>query len=195
MGGLSTVESVSELTFFSTMRQMKQFRIIFIGLLLVVCVGTLWANDPDGDTYPTAERLFYITRSVNKNLVCYDMNLANGQLDTEKPLHVYWINREEHPGKKDELNFIQRKMAYGYKLVRKDTNQCVVSLTAYPGRELIIRAHGGSYACFVLINGQEAILQSLFVKTKPSNPMSVEYVELRGITTDGNQKVSEQVRK
>ena len=123
---------------------MKQYRNIFIGLLLFVCVGTLWANDPDGNTYPTPERLFYITRSLNKNLVCYDLNLVNGQLDTEKPLHVYWINREEHPGKKDELNFIQRKMAYGYKLVRKEADQSVVTLTAYPGRELMIRAHAGT---------------------------------------------------
>ena len=177
------------------MGQMKQYRNIFIGLLLFVCVGTLWANDPDGNTYPTPERLFYITRSLNKNLVCYDLNLVNGQLDTEKPLHVYWINREEYPGKKDELNFIQRKMAYGYKLVRKEADQSVVTLTAYPGRELMIRAHAGRYACFVRINGQESILQSLYVKSKPSNPMSVEYVELRGITVDGNQPVSEQVRK
>ena len=50
------------------------------------------------------------------------------------------------------------------------------------------------YRCYVTISGQQAVLQSLYVKTKPSNPMSVEYVELRGVTVDGGEAVTEQVR-
>lgn len=58
-----------------------------------------FAADPEEGTYPTVGRLFHIARSVNKNLVCYDVNLRDGKLDTHDPLNVYWVNREKHPGK------------------------------------------------------------------------------------------------
>ncbi|MGM9760806.1 MAG: DUF4833 domain-containing protein [Parabacteroides sp.] len=174
---------------------MKQRLFFILGFFCLFLFPSVYANDPDGNTYTTPERMFYITRSVNKNLVCYDYNLKEGKLDTEKPLHVYWVNREEHPGKKDELNYIQRKMAYGYKLVRQGDGQSVVTLTAYSGRELTIRPYKGRYACFIQIQNQEAILQSLYVQIKPSNPMSVEYVELRGVSVQSGQPLSEQIRK
>ena len=50
------------------------------------------------------------------------------------------------------------------------------------------------YKCYVSISGKQAVLRSLYVKTKPGNPMSVEYVELRGVTVEGGEAVTEQVR-
>ena len=54
-------------------------------------------TDPNS-TYPTPNRLFHIARSLNRNLVCYDANQANGKLDTKEPVKVYWLNREKEPG-------------------------------------------------------------------------------------------------
>ena len=51
-------------------------------------------TDPNS-TYPTPNRLFHIARSLNRNLVCYDANQANGKLDTKEPVKVYWLNREK----------------------------------------------------------------------------------------------------
>lgn len=164
-------------------------------ILLVASVVCMHAMESDGNTYPTAERLFYITRSVNKNLVCYDVNLKDGKLNTHEPLKVYWVNREEHPGETNGLNYIQRKMAYGYKLITEGEDRCECSLTAYPSRKLLIAKRDKAYVCYMMIRGKQAILRSLFVKGSSKNPLSVEYVELRGISVETNQEVTERIKK
>lgn len=83
-------------------------------------------TDPNS-TYPTPDRLFHIARSLNRNLVCYDANQANGKLDTKEPVKVYWLNREKEPGKTNGLSFIQKKMAYGYKVVSVAEHTCTIT--------------------------------------------------------------------
>lgn len=174
-------------------------RILFVSIIsllsLFAFVSGAMASDPEENTYPTPERLFHIARSVNKNLVCYDVNLVDGKLDTHEPLRVYWVNREEHPGETNGLNYIQRKMAYGYKLVSEGDDSSVVTLTAYSAKQLTISKRDGKYICHTTIDGHPAILQSLYVKAHSKNPMSVEYVELRGITFDTHEAVTERIKK
>ena len=164
-------------------------------IMLLSCAITIKASNPEGDTYPTPDRLFYIARSVNKNLVCYDANLENGKLNTHDPLHIYWVNREEHPGETNGLSYIQRKMAYGYKLISAGNNTSVVTLTAYPDKELTICEHNSRYVSITTIDGQSAILKSLYVKANPNNPLNVEYVELHGVTVETGEPVNEIVKK
>lgn len=164
-------------------------------VVLLFSFITTHANNPEDNTYPTPERLFHIARSVNKNLVCYDVNLKNGKLNTQSPLNVYWVNREEHPGVTNGLSFFQKKMAYGYKLIAKGDNFSEVTLTAYAGKALKICKWKGKYVCTTTISDQPAILQSLYVQSKPGNPLSVEYVELRGVSIDTRTPVSEKVKK
>ena len=184
------------------MASVQQSRLSSWPLLVLLCCGWLLLplrvvaqNGSDGNTYPTSERLFYITRSLNKNLVCYDYRLTDGKLDKKDPIHVYWVNREEKVGEKEDINFFQRKMAYGYKQVEKGEDRVVFTLTAYSKRQMTLTGSAAKgYRCYVTISGKQSVLQSLYVKTKPGNPMSVEYVELRGVTVDGGEAVTEQVR-
>ena len=169
----------------------------FIVAMVMLCFPFLgiYADEQEGNTYKTAERLFHIARSANKNLVCYDINLVSGKMDVKNPLKVYWVNREEHPGETNGLNFIQRKMAYGYKLVSGSQEKCICTLTAYPSRQLTITQRNNQYVCLITINNEQAILQSLYVKASPKNPLSVEYVELRGVSVSTKQPLTERVKK
>lgn len=167
-----------------------------IYLILLLSLFTVaHASNPDDSTYPTSERLFHIARSLNKNLVCYDVNLENGKLNTKSPLNVYWVNREERVGETNKLSYFQRKMAYGYKLVSEGNDTSEVTLTAYSGKKLKICKRDSKYVCMTTINNQPAILESLYVKGKPNNPLGVEYVELQGVTIDTGVKVTERVNK
>lgn len=170
---------------------MKRLKLFFCFLTVFVC--TLKAAEPEDNLYLTPQRLFHISRSVNKNLVCYDVNLTNGKLNTEKPLNVYWVNREERMGEKNGLSFFQRKMAYGYKVVAKGTNSSTVTLTAYSGRKLEILQQGAHYVCRTTINGKPAVLKYLYVKVSEKNPLSVDYVELHGETISSKEKVTERI--
>ena len=173
---------------------MKQ-RIIFTLLAICLPFFSIQAQEIEDNTYETAERLFHIARSANKNLVCYDANLVNGKLDSKKPLNVYWVNREERPGETNGLSYIQRKLAYGYKLVSENSNSSTCTLTAYPSRQLTITQQGSKCFCYITINNQQAILKSLYVQASPKNPLSVEYVELTGISVDTHEILIERVRK
>lgn len=172
-------------------------------LLLTQCL--LWSvfilayaqngkTEPDS-TYTTPDRLFHIARSLNRNLVCYDANQSNGKLDTKEPVKVYWLNREKEPGKTNGLSFIQKKMAYGYKVISASGESCTITLTAYPERELTVCREKGRFVCHVKIGGELAILHSLYVKAKPNNPLHVEYVELQGTTVAAGVPVKEKVSK
>lgn len=141
---------------------------------------------------PATERLFHISRSANRNIVCYDVHLTNGQLDSKEPIHVYWHNNEDRPGMEDELTLIQRKMAYGYKVINATPNEAQVQLTAYKHRIITVCRLGKEWKCKVRINNTECQLTEIYVKAKPHNPLKVEYVELRGVSlTDGSTLIEQ----
>lgn len=148
-----------------------------------------------GSTYPTPDRLFHIARSLNRNLVCYDANQTNGKLDTKEPVKVYWLNREKEPGKTNGLSLIEKKMAYGYKVISVSEDACTITLTAYKDRQLTVCREGNRFVCRVRIDDKPSTLQSLYVKASPKNSLSVEYVELQGVTIDTGKTVTERVRK
>ncbi|MDL2266184.1 DUF4833 domain-containing protein [Parabacteroides sp. OttesenSCG-928-G21] len=146
-----------------------------------------------GNLFAQGNRLFHIERSKNKNLVCYDVNLANGVLNAKEPITVYWLNQEDKPGQTNGLSAIEKRFAYGYKVVSKGEDTCEVTLSAYSDRKLTIRKLNGKYISLITIDNQPAILQKLYVQAKGKNALTVEYVELFGITLDSGKAVSEKV--
>jgi hypothetical protein len=165
-------------------------KIAFLFCLLIVLPANLFPKD---NNHLAKDKLFHIARSKNKNLVCYDVNYSEGKLDTKNPVTIYWLNREDRPGETSSLNMIQKKLAYGYKLISQGDDSCEIILNAYPGRILTICKQGAKYVCLITINKQTAILESLYVKANPINSLSVEYVELQGISSNTRQPVSERV--
>jgi hypothetical protein len=165
-------------------------KIVLLFCLLIVLPANVFPKD---NTHSAKGKLFHIARSKNKNLVCYDVNYAGGKLDTKNPLTIYWLNREDRPGETSSLNILQKKLAYGYKLISQGDDSCEITLNAYPGRILTICRQGAKYVCLITINKQTAILESLYVKAKPNNSLSVEYVELQGISSHTKQPVSERI--
>ena len=153
-------------------------------LLLYILGMALLAN-------ATESRLFHIERLKNANIVCYDVREDGGKLDMDNPIHVYWIRLAED-GSRKELTFIQRKLAFGYNIVRKGQNEVEVKLTAYKGRSIRICNHKGKWVGRVSINGKECTLEHMYVKTKTPDAMRVEYVELFGFNSAG-KKISEKI--
>ena len=175
------------------LRRIGTFLCLTVLCLCALCPGVASAQTPDSLS-PTPERLVHIARSLNRNLVCYDANIQSGKLDTEEPINVYWLNRTDRPGHTNGLSFIQKKLAYGYKVVSREGDQCRVTLSAYPKREITIRRDGQRYAGFIPINGSEARLTSLYVQLKPNSSINVDYVELIGISTATGEEVREKIQ-
>ncbi|MDR1054794.1 MAG: DUF4833 domain-containing protein [Prevotellaceae bacterium] len=147
----------------------------------------------DNNTFPTEQRLFYVERSKNKNIVCYDVKVSGNQLDKSSPVEVYWINREENFGKRKGLLSIQRRLAFGYKVLTKGEFSTGIALNACPDREMKIEQTEGKFQCLMDINKQKAILQKIYVKTKDSNSLKVEYIELTGRVLNSGELISEKI--
>ena len=62
----------------------------------------------------TSQPLFTIERSTNSNVIHYDAKLGkDGRLDVKEPVVAYWVMRAED-GRRQGLNALERKMAYGF---------------------------------------------------------------------------------
>lgn len=156
-------------------------RKLFTLFLLLTCLTTF-----------AQERIFHVSRSLNRNIVCYDVQLKGGKIDTSEPLNVYWYNNEARPGETYPITFIQRQLAYGYSVEKKGKDEVTVKLKAYKKRPLRICKHGGKWVGITTINGKECILKEIYAHC-PSKT-SCDYVELRGKALNGGTDEKETVK-
>lgn len=140
-------------------------------------------------------RMFFIARSKNANIVCYDLNMdKNGIVNPDKPLKVYWINKTDHMGEISDLNYIQNKMAYGYNSKKMGSGVFEISLVAFPTRKVILdRDQKGKYRGRIKINGKPAALSKIFVQAKTDSFMKVSWVELTGINLEDGKTITERI--
>lgn len=180
---------------------MKLMRyILLFGLMLGMCFclwgGAAVAGPPSDYPAPpdTDNRLFYLQRSMNSNTVVYDANITSkGQLDSDKPVKVYWL-RYNNDGKKRGLNFAERNFAYGLNSDSIENGEAyLINLMAYSGRDIkvMINANGLPEAR-VEINGKMSILKRIYLEISGSGFWtSVKSVELLGVDLKSGEQVIE----
>ena len=161
--------------------KLLSFLVLFTSVLL-----SATAAEPQG-------RLFCFERSTNRNYICYDVQQQNGQLDTKDPIHVYWIRVEEGGGQK-ELSFMQRKFAFGYKVVQRGNNEVTIHLTAYNKLLIRIARRNGQWVALATINGEEAQLKRLFAQMRSPNSLHVEHVDLFGRSLATGKDITERIQ-
>ena len=143
--------------------------------------------DPQ-DTFPVPKgnpnQLFYLQRTSNTNTIVCELNLkANGQINEEYPVHVFWIHFAEG-GQRKELNYIQRVFAYGIKaeLIEKEIYK--LQFVSYKKRAFFLRfsQKDNKYQVYSNINNREAILNRIFIKVEGGTfwVPNIKYVELKG---------------
>lgn len=131
----------------------------------------------------TSGRLFYVQRTPNANTIVYDINIGNnGKPDPEAPVKVYWIKYAER-GQREELNYIQRKFAYGINAKPLNNGAYDIRFVSYKKFPLtLMKASDGKYHIFAFISQKPAILDHIFVKIEGGTFWfpNVQYVEVKG---------------
>ena len=131
----------------------------------------------------TAERLFYVQRTPNANTIVYDVNMGrDGRPNSEEPVKVYWIKYNER-GQREDLNYIQRKFAYGLNCKPIGNDNYDIRFVSYKKFSLtLMRANDGKYHIFALISQKQVILNHVFVKIEGGTFWfpNVAYVEVEG---------------
>ena len=158
---------------------------LFVGLLCFLSCLTMKAI-----TIPK-EHIFMFERSTNTNYVCYDINLEGGKLNQKEPLKAYWVLGNET--RIEGLTFLDRKMAFGVKVIKADENEAVVHLTAYKNLNIRICKHKGKWVGIVKVKGKEFVLEKMFAQMKAPVNVKCEYVDVFGTDLKTGEKHKERI--
>jgi hypothetical protein len=136
-----------------------------LAIVLLISIVSFFPQTPFADSLNKADHLFRIERSINKNVVQFDVRLMeNSNLPDSSPVIVYWVLEN---GQREELTLIQQKYAYGiYSQEKLEKNKFRIFLVALKDREMIIEKIGGSYRALISVNGKRSILEKAYVKSK-----------------------------
>lgn len=169
-------------------------KILYLSLLLLyIGIGSASANNLIGiaeaniDSLPVPKGIrdlkFYVQRDPNANTVVYELNrTAHGLLNESEPILAYWI-RYADGGERKELNYIQRKFAYGLNTKKLAKDHYELKFVSYGKLALYLRKDPeGRYNVYTTINQKEAILDRVFVRIEGGTfwVPNVLYVELKG---------------
>ena len=138
------------------------------------------------------EHVFVFERSTNTNYVCYDINLKDGVLQQREPLNAYWVLG--HETRIESLTFLDRKMAFGVRVVSSKDDEATVNLSAYKDLKIRICKHKGKWVGIVKLNGHEIVLQKMFAQMKPPMNVKCEYVDIFGTDLKTGEKRSERIK-
>jgi hypothetical protein len=137
----------------------------------------------------TATPLFYIAHSKNANKVYYEARLMEtGTLDTIQPIHAYWIlwAKDSTGATHEELNEIEKKLAFGFKISDCTPASCAIKLVAFRNRVIEVTLHGKTPRAKMNISGRVTYLKKIFVVS--SEGMLIPRVS--SVTLYGNDTAS-----
>ena len=126
--------------------------------------------------------LFVIERSKNANIVVYDANRGpTGDFDTAEPVVAYWLLNGE-ADKREELTKIEQDRAYGVESTAGNSpGTYSMVFKAQRKRQFTVRTLNGCPVVTVTIDGHDAILRKLFIKSKETLLLpKIAYVEFFG---------------
>jgi phosphatidylglycerophosphate synthase len=129
-------------------------------------------------------QLFYLQRDPNTNTVIYQLNLdKSGQLDEDEPIRIFWIRYAEQ-GQQQDLNFIQRKFAYGVKSKKIGPDKYELRFAAYGKLPFYLMKAGPDRAfhVYTAIANKQSVLDRIFLRIEGGTfwVPNVKYVELKG---------------
>jgi phosphatidylglycerophosphate synthase len=167
---------------------------VFVGFLIlsslanpIIAFAQLHDN-PSPLTFPTPNpvkhQLFYLQRDPNTNTIICQLNIdAAGQVNKKEPVNVYWI-RYGDKGEKEELNYIQRKFAYGIKSKDLGNGQFELNFVSYKKLPMILKkSSGDKYGVFVKVNNKTIQIDRLFLRIDGGSFWSpnVLYIQVEGM--------------
>ncbi|WP_118972195.1 DUF4833 domain-containing protein [Taibaiella koreensis] len=152
------------------------------------------------DTFPvpkfTAKTQFYVQRTPNTNTIMYELNLKNGELNEDNPIHVYWI-RYADGGGTQELSYIQRKFAYGVKTSKIADEKFKLLFAAYDKIPFyLMKSSAGIYHTYVELDGKMVVLRRLYIRIDPGGTFwspNVKYVEFKGTEVASGKEVIKRI--
>lgn len=170
--------------------------------VLPVMAQTQDKSDPSPLKFPTPKgiknQLFYLQRDPNTNTIICELNADDhGKVNDKDPILVYWM-RYADEGEKEQLNYIQRKFAYGIqtKKLAKDSYELrFVSHKKIP-MYLRISDTDKKFHVYVTVNSKQLQVERIFLRIVGGSFWlpNVHYVEIRGVHTETGNLITERIK-
>ncbi|OJW84380.1 MAG: CDP-alcohol phosphatidyltransferase [Bacteroidetes bacterium 46-16] len=153
------------------------------------------------DTFPVPNgiknMMFYVQRTPNTNTIVYELNYnKEGTIDEETPIHIFWLRYQED-GSRKELNFIQRKFAYGLNVKKLNANDYELRFVSYNKHPMYLRkATDGKYYVFTEIAHTLAVLKRIYLRIEGGSfwVPNVVYIELKGTDAATGKEIIERLK-
>ncbi|MDO7884174.1 DUF4833 domain-containing protein [Hymenobacter cheonanensis] len=131
-----------------------------------------------------ANQLFYLQRDPNTNTVIYQLNVNRaGQLDDDEPINVFWLRYDEQ-GQRKDLNYIQRKFAYGLSAEKLAPEKYQLKFAAYNKVPFYLMRWGADRAfhVFTVISNRQIVLSRVYLRIEGGTfwVPNVRYIEFKG---------------
>jgi len=129
-------------------------------------------------------QLFYLQRDPNTNTIIYQLNVTSaGKLDEEEPINVFWLRYDEQ-GQRKDLNYIQRKFAYGLSAEKVGPEKYVLKFAAYNKVPFSLMRWGADRAfhVFTVVSGKQIVLTRVYLRIEGGTfwVPNVRYIEFKG---------------
>ncbi len=139
------------------------------------------------ENYPVPSRaddlLFYIQRNHNLNTVIYSLNKnLDGLVNTDYPMSVNWV-RYSDTGEKKKLNFIQNKLAFGYRSTMINDSAFEFKFVSYDQKSFYIsKDECDNFRVLTRINKRMSYLTNVYAYAEDFGLFpSVKYIEFYGV--------------
>ena len=180
-------------------RDTSIFRFSFLVLsVIVISVNFLFAQSQDNPSpikFPTPKgipnQLFYLQRDPNTNTIICQLNLDKyGKLNKNQPINTFWMRYAED-NNRQELNYIQRKFAYGIQSKEIGNGQYLLNFVSYKKLSMHLSNQDGDYHVYVNVNKKKLKVERIFVRIEGGSfwVPNVRYVEFKGIDTQHPDKL------
>jgi hypothetical protein len=141
-----------------------------------------WTGTPADEPSYHRESLFHIERSKNANIVQYDAQVGpDNKLHPSQPVLGYWVRLAEQ-GQVKEFSWLQKMFAYGFKVsLDPERESAELKMVADIARTISVRRDGDAYKAFVLIDGEPARLERIYVQSSGKGlATKVHFMDLFG---------------
>lgn len=159
-------------------------------------------SNPSTIKFPTPKgirnQLFYLQRDPNTNTLIYELNLdTKGQIVANEPVKVYWMRYHDN-GEKKDLNYIQRKFAYGIESKALSNNQYQLNFVSYKKFPMYLMKSetDNKYHIYVMANNKKMLLEKVFVRIEGGTfwVPNIKYVELKGKNLKSEAAIIERIK-
>lgn len=136
------------------------------------------------DDYDTL--LFYIQRNQNLNAVIYELNQnSTGLINLNEPIKIHWLKYEmDQEVVHQELNLIQKKLAYGYHHEIISNDLVSFRFVSYDDMKFYIGKNNlGRYKTYFTWQGLNVELRSIYIHAEDLGVFpQVKFAEFFGIS-------------